>query len=540
MDNGPELNLFKTKASGFKVCIASRTTLLGTDQEGARWSIEAPAGKRLRFRRYISLFTSRDATDPLEAAHAHLRSKDWRQFDDAMTEVEASWSDIWRQANIRVVGEPAVEQALRFNVYHLRIAADHDPKVSVGARTLSGRAYEGHVFWDVEMFMLPFYVHTCPDIARSLVMYRYNTLDGARKRAAELGYRGACYAWESTVTGEDATPNSIILKTSKKAIPIFTGTEQVHVTADVAYGVWRYWEGTQDREFMQTAGVEILLETARFWASRCTREGECYHIRGVTGPDEYHHTVNDNAYTNWLAKFNVEKAIWAADWLQTARPQQWDGLASRLGIAQAEIVQWQAVADRLFLPEPNRDGIIEQFQGFFDLEGYPLEKTERFKAPITRLFDAAEINRMKLIKQADVLMLLYLFPDRFPIEVVTANYHYYEPITDHGSSLSPSIHAAIAARLGLGAEAERYWRQSLWLDLSNVMANGGLGVHAACMGGTWQALVFGMLGVRLTEDGVANPGALPCLPPEWDSVALTLTYRGRTYPVEVRNQKDVS
>jgi trehalose/maltose hydrolase-like predicted phosphorylase len=167
-------------------------------------------------------------------------------------------------AEVYVASSPSTTQALRFNAYHLRIAADHDPRVSVGVRTLSGRAYEGHIFWDVEVFMLPFYLHVSPDIARSLLLYRYHTLDGARQRARELGYRGACYAWESTVTGTDTTPRHIILKTTAREIPIYTGFEQVHVTADVAYGIWRYFEATQDSAFMAEAGVEILLETARF------------------------------------------------------------------------------------------------------------------------------------------------------------------------------------------------------------------------------------------------------------------------------------
>jgi trehalose/maltose hydrolase-like predicted phosphorylase len=302
--------------------------------------------------------------------------------------------------------------------------------------------------------------------------------------------------------------------------------------------VWRYWEATRDREFLRDAGVEILAETARFWASRCARGARHYHLRGVVGPDEYHHSVNDNAYTNWMARFNLEKGVWAAEWLRREVPEAFGALAERLALAPEEPREWAAVARDLYCPGPNAEGVIEQFEGFFDLEDYPLPREERFKAPISRLFDWDRINRLKLIKQADVLMLLHLFPEAFPLEVVAANYRYYEPLTDHGSSLSPGIHAALAARLGLGEDAERYWRESLWLDLSNVMSNSALGVHPACMGATWQALVFGFLGVRFTDAGpLADPAAGARLPAKWGAVSLTLAWRGRLHPVEVAGEE---
>jgi trehalose/maltose hydrolase-like predicted phosphorylase len=393
------------------------------------------------------------------------------------------------------------------------------------------------VFWDVEMFKLPFYLHTCPEVTRCLLLYRHHTLDGARRRARELGYRGACYAWESTVTGDDVTPSMIRLKTTATEIPIFTGTQQIHVTAGVAHAVWRYWEATGDEEFLRDAGVEILAETARFWISRGTREAGRVHIQGVVGPDEYHHSVDDNAYTNWMARFNLERAVEAVAWLRRAFPPAWDGLVERLALAPDEPQQWAAVAADLYCPGPNARGVIEQFAGFFDLEDYPLPTGERFKAPVSRLFDWDRINRLKLIKQADVLMLLHVFPEAFPPEVVAANYRYYEPITDHGSSLSPGIHAAVAARLGLREDAERYWRQSLTLDLSDVMANSALGVHPACMGATWQALLFGFLGVRFTDTGPRpDTEAGRRLPAAWRAVSLTLAWRGQVYPVEVARE----
>lgn len=533
-DVGPQLVQFRTRTSGYEIAIAARTTIVGSDKDAAHWRVPAQIGETLTFRRMIAVYTSRDVPDPGNAALKHVHAMQWVDFEPALNAHAESWRRVWECADVQIADQPATEQALRFNAYHLRIAADHDPRVSIGARTLSGRGYEGHVFWDVEIFMLPFFLHTFPDLAQHLLRYRYHTLDGARRRARELGYNGACYAWESTVTGEDVTPRKIVLKHTGKEIPIFTGTQQIHVTADVAYGIWRYWEATADREFLREVGAEILAETARFWASRCTLESSGYHIHGVVGPDEYHHNVSDNAYTNWMARFNLEKAVWAFEWLGQQFPLDRAVLGERLGISAETVEEWTTVARELYCPQPNADGVIEQFAGFFDLEDYPLAEEERLKAPVNRLFDWDKINQLRLIKQADVLMWLHLFPERFQREVLAANYHYYEPLTDHGSSLSPAVHAAIAARLGLRDDAERYWRQSLKLDLSNAMGNSALGVHPACMGGTWQALVFGFLGVRFTDSGPVADAEDAYLPKGWRSVALNLAWRGQNYRLEVK------
>lgn len=533
-DPGLDVHRFTTRASGIEICLVARTTLAGSGRDAVRWRVAAAIGEALTFRRWVVVYTSRDTADPRAAALERARALRHEAFEGALDAHAAAWTRIWERADVRIAGSPATEQALRFNAYHLVSAADHDPRVSVGARALTGRAYEGHVFWDVEIFKLPFYLHTCPEIARSLLGYRHHTLDGARRRARGLGHPGACYAWESTASGDDVTPTTIRLKTTGKEIPIFTGTQQIHVTAAVAHAVWRYWQATGDRAFLRDAGVEILAETARFWASRSTRDGGRYRIRGVVGPDEYHHSVDDNAYTNWMARFNLETAVRAAGWLRSEDARAWGALAERLALGADEPGQWAAVARDLHCPGPDARGVIEQFAGFFDLEDYPLPREERFRAPISRLFDWDRINRLKVVKQADVLMLLHLFPDAFPPEVVAANYRYYEPLTDHGSSLSPGIHAAVAARLGLREDAERYWRESLWLDLSNAMANSALGVHPACMGATWQALVFGFLGVRFTDAGpVADPAAAARLPARWRGVALTLAWRGELHRVEV-------
>ncbi|MBK4737626.1 HAD family hydrolase [Noviherbaspirillum pedocola] len=493
---------YRTRASEIEICIASQS----------RRSEHA-------LQRLIAVYTSRDTEDPKAAALGHLQSLATCDFDMLLASHTKAWAEFWTRADIRVPGHPDVEQALRFHSYHLRLPAGDDGRTSVGARGLTGRAYEGHVFWDTEIFMLPFHLHVDPPRARSLLLYRHHTLDGARRHAVELGCRGACYAWESTDNGRNVTPKSILLRSSGKEIPIFTGEQQIHVTADVAYAVWRYWEATGDEEFLTGAGAEILYETARFWQSRISRGARHCHIRGVVGPDEYHYGVNDNAYTNWMARFNLERAAW---------------LARERGDNLAEAEDWKGIAQSLYVPAPNEAGVIEQFEGFFALEDYALPGEDRFKAPLSRLFDWDRINRVKLIKQADVLMLPLLFPDAFTDAEVAANYRYYEPLTDHGSSLSPPVHAAIAARIGLAEDAQRYWRQSLWLDLSNAMNNSMLGMHLGAMGATWQALVFGLLGVRFRDAGPTSAqNTASHLMPGWDSVALRLCWRGRWHALRV-------
>lgn len=525
MRDGVTTHRYRTKASAYELAIASR--------DAGRWRGRLGDGEQATLTRAVAVYSSRDGDGPVDAADALARGA--ADFDAELARHRERWHARWRRADVVIDGSYATEQALRFNAYHLLSTAGQKPYASVGARALSGRAYEGHIFWDVEIFMLPFYLHTEPALARNALLYRHGTLAGARQRAREMGHDGACYAWESTVSGDDVTPDRIRLKTTGREIPIFTGSQQIHVTADVAYGVWRYWDATRDDAFLADFGVEMLADTARFWLSRSERDARGrLHLRGVVGPDEYHHGVDDNAYTNWLAHFNLERAAWAAEWLERERPGAWSALCERLGWRADEPGAWRAAADALHLPGPDERGVIEQFAGFFDLDDYPLAAEERLQAPVNRLFDWDRINRLKLIKQADTLMLPFLFPDRFDDAQVAANYRYYEPMTDHGSSLSPAIHAAIAARLGWMDDAWRYWRQSLWLDLSNAMTNSALGVHPACMGGTWQALVYGFLGVRLDGTGPVWPGdAADRLPRGWQSLAMGLGWRGADHRVEV-------
>jgi kojibiose phosphorylase len=502
------------------------STALPNDQLTAR----IRRGETYRLDRVVALHTSRDTEDPFGTARRHAQ----RAIEDVAgitARHRDAWLARWKASDVRIEGDPAAQRALRFAIYHLSSAANpEDERVSVGARGLSGTAYKGHVFWDTDIFMLPFYTLTYPEAARALVMYRYHTLAGARAKAARLGYRGALYAWESTDTGEEVTPPFVVAPDGE-IVRILTGEQEHHISADVAFGVWKYWEATADERFLLEAGAEILIETARFWASRAGREEDGrYHIRGVIGPDEYHETVDDNAYTNRMAQWNLDVGEQVARLVAERWPEQWAALSRRLGLEAEEPREWLRVARDLYTGFDEQTGLFEQFQGYFGLEEIDLRAFASRTAPMDVLLGRERIQRSKIIKQPDVVMLVYLLWERLPADVRRVNFEYYEPRCGHGSSLSPAIHALVAARLGNIALAERYFRQAAEIDLANNMGNAAGGIHAATMGGLWQAAVFGFAGLHLTQKG---PEHRPNLPPSWRSLSMRFHWRGQWHEITV-------
>lgn len=527
-----QLLVYQTQASQVTVAFGTKVFVNQEALEADIYIQNIKPGESIRAIRYVAVYSSLDTANPRSEVKNHLARLTWNDFEPRVQEHETAWNGFWDKANLIFENAPALTQAQRFNLYHLRIAADHDATVSIPAKALTGRAYEGHVFWDTEIFMFPFYLYTEPEIAKQLLLYRYHTLNGARCRAAEMGCQGACYAWESTVTGKDVTPKFILVADTQAQVPVHTGAQQIHVTADVAYALWQYWDATLDHQFLLEFGAEIFFETARFWMSRSIERDQVFHIQGVVGPDEYHYNVEDNAYTNWMARFNLERGIWVFDWMLDRFPDHLAALKMKLGLEDQERKLWGEAVKRIYFPTPNAAGVIEQFRDFFKLKPVVIPNYEKNRPPISRLLKWEEINALQLVKQADVLMLPFLFPRSFSTEFIVSNYLYYEPITDHGSSLSPSIHAAIAARARRKSAALKYWEASLHLDLLNSMGNVELGIHAATLGGTWQALVFHMLGVFWNEKGLhfaAEPDFV--LPKNCTKVELKLTYRGKIYPL---------
>ncbi|HEX9373913.1 MAG TPA: glycosyl hydrolase family 65 protein, partial [Roseiflexaceae bacterium] len=443
-----------------------------------------------------------------------------------------AWAERWRANEVVVEGDEIAQTALRFAGYHLISAANpDDERISIGARALTGDAYLGHVFWDTEIFLLPFYTYTWPAAARALLMYRWYTLPAARAKAARLGYRGALYAWESADTGDEATP-PYVRGPDGQVIAIRNGVEEQHISADVAYAAWQYWQATEDLPFLLNAGAEIILETARFWASRARLETDGrYHIRNVIGPDEYHEGIDDNAYTNGMAQWNIERGLELADLLPTRWPARWATLRAQLAITPAELAAWRDVAARLVSGLDQTSGLLEQFAGFFALEPIDLAAYTPRTAPMDVLLGRERTQRSQVIKQADVVMLLALLWDRYPAALRAANFRYYEPRCGHGSSLSPAIHAMVAARLGDVELAARYFHQAAAIDLDDTMGNAAAGVHIATLGGLWQAAVFGFGGISPTTAGLRCD---PHLPAAWRALGFSVQWRGRQVRIALR------
>ena len=502
------------------------------DPERERLILDVEIGRSYRIDRVFAVRAGVESDSPLAATREDLERADVAGLEATIQSHRAAWRGRWDASDIVVEGDPDAQRALRFAAYHLVSAANpEDDRASIGARALTGAAYAGHVFWDTEIFMLPFFTLTYPEAARALLMYRYHTLPAARAKAARAGYRGALYAWESADTGDDATPPWVI-SPDGELVRIRVGEDEQHISADVAYGVWSYWQATDDEAFLLEAGAEILVETARFWASRAEREEDgLFHIRGVIGPDEYHESVDDNAYTNGMARWNLEVAAEVALLMANRWPRRWDALGRRLRLGASEAQEWTRIAQAMYSGLDQRTGVIEQFRGYFGLEEIDLGALEPRSAPVDVLLGRDHVRRSKVIKQADVVMLLHLLWDRFPAEIREVSFRYYEPRTGHGSSLSPAIHAAVAARLGDLPLAERYFRQAAGIDLGNNMGNAAGGVHAAALGGLWQAAVFGFAGLHFGPEG---PKVRPHLPAGWRSLRFTVQWGGKRYQLEHR------
>jgi kojibiose phosphorylase len=479
--------------------------------------------------KWIQIHTSRhiDKEDLLERTRSCLGESIGLGFEHCLERHRLAWRRRWKYTDIHVAGDENTQKMLRFNLYHLMIAGPpKDKNASIGARTLTGEGYGGHVFWDTEIFVLPFFIVAKPAVARHLLMYRYRRLGAARQIAHEHGFQGAMFPWESADTGRDVTP-TLGLDVDNNVVRLKTMDMEHHITGDIAYGCAMYVHWSGDEGFLLSYGAELMFETARFWASRVEydQNKQRYVIRFVIGPDEFHENVDNNAYTNYLARWNLNTGARWHRRLARERPGALKKIGAKIGLLPDEPDRWETIADRLYLPLDEKNRRIEQFEGFFELEDFRIEERNGnylpvFKAPLGLM----HIQQIQAVKQADVVMLHALFPDAFDSEWTRNDYEYYEPRTTHSSSLSAAFHSIMAKRVGSPMLAWRYFLAALAFDFDLSNKNATDGIHAALAGGVWQAVVFGFAGVTLREDGVLSLS--PSLPRHWEKLSFHLHCRG--------------
>lgn len=486
---------------------------------------------------YIGHASDRDELNKIKVTSEKSFRKHFRNnFDTLIKSHINSWEKLWHNANVSIWGSAEVENNFRFNLYHMLICAcDNNGFSSIGAKTLSGEGYRGHVFWDTEVFLLPFYIYTLPNVARNLLLYRYNRLDKAREIAKKAGYKGAMFPWESAGTGGETTP-TWAKDLDGRVIKITTDKFERHITADIAFAFCHYYLATGDEEFMKKYGYEVLFETARFWASRVEynkKKGK-YEIKNVIGPDEFHEDVNNNAYTNMMAKWNLITASKLFNKLKIKDRKSLSGLVSRIDLSEKEVRVWKRIAPRISV-NVNKEKVIEQFDGYFKKRFIKISDYDENSMPLfPRGIKLKDYGKTQLIKQADVLMLLYLLSDVFNLKTKRANYQYYIERTMHKSSLSPSVHALMALEVGDLSRAYQYFLTNLHTDLADVHGNTKDGIHAACLGGTWQMVINGFAGVSIQKEVLAIS---PKVPKKLRKILFSLMWQGFILRFEATNSK---
>ncbi|HKY53228.1 MAG TPA: glycoside hydrolase family 65 protein [Anaerolineales bacterium] len=543
----------RTLRSGIDIATAMQiTNIIGHEIIREDWDVqntptqmirlEAVPGQTIGIDKHVTVFTSRDIDSSEVIDAAVRRVNESAGWESALEVSKQAWAEEWERTDVIIEGDEEAQIAIRFNLFQMLIAAPrHDDHVNIGAKTLSGFGYRGHAFWDTEIFMLPLFIYTAPHIAKNLLNYRYNNLPGARRKAQANGYEGAQFPWESADTGDEVTPTWVPhFAEPTKLVRIWTGDIEIHISADIAHAAFQYWQATGDDKWFIERGMELILDTAKFWASRAewNAEKNRYEYNDVIGPDEYHEHVDNNAYTNRMAQWNLQTALNMLEWLKEKSPQKANELINKLDLNEERLSKWRDVIEKLYLHiEPN--GLIEQFEGYYQRKDIDLAGLEPRTKSAQEIFGIEGCNETQILKQPDVLMMQYILREHYSDEAVRVNYDFYNPRTDHtyGSSLGPSIMTIMACDVGKPDDAYEHFIRAVRADLRDVRGNAGDGIHAASAGGTWQSVVFGFGGLRITPEGwTINPR----LPQHWKKLAFRFFHRGKIESVEITNSTDTA
>ncbi|CAN7663198.1 glycoside hydrolase family 65 protein [Pseudoduganella sp. LjRoot289] len=529
----------RTVNSGFTLVSAVRTDMRGVfelaqskgeqggqDEQGGQrleqvYTVAAMQGEAIRLSKFGSYHTSRDYPEAelMSRAQATLGAAAAKGFRVLAQEQEQYLADFWQHADVEISGDDALQQGMRFNQFHLLQSAGRDGKTNISAKGVTGEGYEGHYFWDTEIYIFPFFLYSKPEIAKKLLEYRYAGLPLARERARQMSHaKGALYPWR-TIAGVECSAY----------YP--AGTAQYHINADIAYSIKLYMEATNDEDYLLRHGAEIVLETARIWMGigAYDRAGR-YCINEVTGPDEYTALVNNNYYTNAMARMHLDFAASIAELLVAEWPDEFERIAALVQLDADEPGQWRRAAARMLLPYDDGLQIHAQDDSFLDKKVWDFANTPKENYPLLLNYHPLVIYRHQVCKQADVVLALLLLSDEFTQEDKKRDFDYYEKVTTHDSSLSSCIFSIIAAEVGYHDKAYDYFMETARLDLDDTHGNTHYGVHTAAMAGTWMGVAYGFGGMRVVDGAVRFA---PTLPKKWQHYQFKLHLRGCLLQVRV-------
>ena len=500
------------------------------------FTIDAQPGCPLQLTKYLVYHTSQtvSAEELCGRAEWTLDRVVTQGFRQLLASQEQYMDDFWRRSDVRIKdiredrtkrSTVEIQQAIRFNLFHILQASARAEDTGVPAKGLTGQAYEGHYFWDTEIYLLPFLTYTSPRIARNLLAFRYQMLPQARARAKELDHRGAMFPWR-TINGEEASAYYA------------AGTAQYHINADIMYALRKYVQATGDEAFLRDFGAEMLVETARLWLDLgfySDAKGGKFCINGVTGPNEYNAVVNNNAYTNLMARENLRYATEVVESLRATELDAYNALVQKTALEPSEAKAWIHAAENMYVPYDEKLKIIPEDDHFLDKEPWDFRNTPADHYPLLLFYHPLNIYRKRVIKQADVILAMFLLGDVFSPETKKRNFDFYDPLTTGDLSLSSCVEAIIAAQIGDIDKAIRYGMAALLMDLADVGGNVKDGCHIASMGGTWMMLTYGFGGMR-DDDGTLS--FRPRRAPEDNAILrFPVTYRGQLLEVEIGLEK---
>ncbi|SKA78172.1 kojibiose phosphorylase [Clostridium sp. USBA 49] len=538
-----------------KIKIMEGTSLIGLNEEGnflkerkfnkfgekvrELYQIFAVKDNEYTIYKLGATYTSRDINCSIkEAFEKELKDFIYDGYEKEKDAHIKIWEKIWTNIDIKIKGDDLAQQGIRFNLFHLSSSAyEGDDKISIAAKGLHGEGYKGHVFWDTETFMLPFFIYTSPETAKALLMYRYNTLEGARKNAMLNGFKGAQFPWESADEGVEVTPKWGIDYLGNP-VRIWTGDEEFHINSDITFAIWEYYRATNDEDFLKNYGLEIFLDTAKFWQSRVeyNKLKDRYEINNVIGPDEFHEHVNNNVYTNYLAKWSIKKSLELVEWIKNKDMSFFNNICIKLGLNNEDFKIWQDIQEKMYIPKSKDGRIIEQFEGYFDLKYIKITEYDENGMPVwPKDVELDKLGETQLIKQPDVIMLMLMLREEFDEDVRRENYKYYEERTMHKSSLSPSMYSIMGLSVGDSNNAYRYFIKAIMTDLNDNQGNTELGIHAANTGGAWQSVVFGFGGLSVDKDQRLNFN--PWIPKQWNELSFNINWRKNIIKVTIKEDE---